>query len=83
MSISFVPERGVGACARRVRAYRISRSPDVPLARIVPDTIAFGLKRGVGMDTMSAFFVRLRLQHSLGCSPTALRGVMHVLEEAV
>jgi DNA-binding IclR family transcriptional regulator len=31
----------------------------------------FGLKRGVGMDTMREFFVRLRLQHHLGCSPTA------------
>src|SRR5207302_10654601 len=29
-----------GACARRVRVYRISRSPDAPSARIVPDTIA-------------------------------------------
>ena len=26
-------------------------------------------------------FVRLRLQHSIGCSPTALRGVMQALEK--
>src|SRR5262245_3360017 len=39
MSMSFCLARGVGTCARRVRVYRISRSPDAPSARIVPDTI--------------------------------------------
>ena len=38
--MSFFLQRGVGACVSRVRVYRISRSPDAPLARIVPDTIA-------------------------------------------
>ena len=31
----------------------------------------FGLKRGVGVDTMSAFFSRLRLERQMGCSPSA------------
>ena len=43
----------------------------------------FGLKRGVGVDTLNEFFVRLRLQHHLGCSPTALRGVMQALEKTI
>ena len=54
------------------------------LTRLVVATLSpFGLKRGVGMDTMSEFFVRLRLQHSMGCSPTALRGVMQALERII
>lgn len=54
------------------------------LTRLVVATLyTFGLKRGVGMDTMSAFFVRLRLQHHLGCSPTALRGVMQTLDKTI
>jgi hypothetical protein len=54
------------------------------LTRLVVATLyTFGLKRGVGIDTMSEFFVRLRLQHHLGCSPTALRRVMQALEKTV
>ena len=54
------------------------------LTRLVVATLyTFGLKRGVGVDTMSKFFVRLRLQHYLGCSPTALRGVMQELERMI
>jgi hypothetical protein len=54
------------------------------LTRLVVATLyTFGLKRGVGMDTMSEFFMRLHLQHSLGCSPTALRGVMQELERTI
>src|SRR4029434_5673049 len=54
------------------------------LTRLVVATLyTFGLKRGVGMDTLSEFFVRLRLQHHLGCSPTALRGVMQAREKSV
>ena len=37
--MSFLLEREISACTRRVRVYRISRSPDAPSARIVPDTI--------------------------------------------
>jgi hypothetical protein len=43
----------------------------------------FGCKRGVTMDTMSEFFVRLRLETQVGCSPSALRGVMQALEAAL
>ena len=35
------------------------------------------------MDTLSEFFVRLRLQHHVGCSPTALRGVRQTLERTI
>jgi Family of unknown function (DUF6399)/IclR helix-turn-helix domain len=54
------------------------------LLRLVVATLyTFGLKRGVGMDTMSEFFARLRLERQVGCSPSALRGVMHALEAAL
>ena len=43
----------------------------------------FGLKRGVGVDTISEFFARLRLDTQVGCSPSALRGVMQRLEATV
>src|SRR6266498_2812141 len=38
MAMSFCREREGGACASRVKFYRISSSPEPP-ARIVPDTI--------------------------------------------
>src|SRR5215467_2197191 len=54
------------------------------LTRLVVATLyTFGLKRGVGMDTMSEFFTRLRLERQVGCSPSALRGVMQALETAI
>src|SRR2546423_13571245 len=54
------------------------------LTRLVGATLyTFGLKRGVGMDTLSEFFARLRLETQVGCSPSALRGVMHALETAL
>ena len=54
------------------------------LTRLVVATLyLFGLKRGVGIDTMSAFFVRLRLETQVGCSPSALRRVMQALEAAL
>ena len=54
------------------------------LTRLVVATLyTFGLKRGVGMDTMSEFFARLRLETQIGCSPSALRGVMQALEAAM
>ena len=54
------------------------------LTRLVVATLyTFGLKRGVGIETMSEFFARLRLATQAGCSPSALQGVMQVLEEAV
>ena len=54
------------------------------LTRLVVATLyTFGLKRGVGMETMSEFFARLHLETQVGCSPSALRGVMQALEAAV
>ena len=50
------------------------------LTRLVVATLyTFGLKRGVGLDTMSEFFARLRLDTQVGCSPSALRGLMQAL----
>jgi hypothetical protein len=43
----------------------------------------FGLKRGVGAETISEFFARLRLETPVGCSPRALRGVMQALEQGI
>ncbi len=54
------------------------------LSRLVVAALyTFGLKRGVGADTISEFFVHLRLETHLGCSPGALRGVMQALEQAI
>jgi hypothetical protein len=51
------------------------------LTRLVVATLyTFGLKRGMGVDTMSAFFARLHLETQGGCSPSALRGVRQTLE---
>jgi hypothetical protein len=54
------------------------------LIRLVVATLfVFGLKRGVGAETLSEFFIRLRLERHVGCSPSALRSVMHTLERVV
>ena len=54
------------------------------LTRLVVATLyCFGCKRGVGLDTMSEFFARLRLETQVGGSPSALRGVMQALEAAL
>jgi hypothetical protein len=51
------------------------------LVRLVVATLfVFGLKRGVGAETLSEFFGRLRLDAHVGCSPSALRTVMHLME---
>jgi IclR helix-turn-helix domain len=51
------------------------------LIRLVVATLfVFGLKRGVGAETISEFFGRLHLEAHVGCSPSALRRVMHTLE---
>src|SRR5687768_12901961 len=47
---------------------------------IVATLFVFGLKRGVGAETLSEFFSRLHLEGHVGCSPSALRTVMHMLE---
>ena len=54
------------------------------LIRLVVATLfVFGLKRGVGAETLSEFFSRLRLDAQIGCSPSALRRVMRTLERHV
>src|SRR4029434_491206 len=54
------------------------------LTRLVVATLyTFGLKRGVGLDTMSECFARLHLEMQVGCSRSALRGVMQALEAAL
>ena len=50
------------------------------LRLLVATLCVFGLKRGVGAATLSEFFDHLRLQGHVGCSPSALRTVMHRLE---
>src|SRR5215467_8666086 len=41
------------------------------LIRLVVATLfVFGLKRGVGAETLSEFFCRLHLEAHLGCSPS-------------
>src|SRR4029450_8036755 len=50
---------------------------------VVAALFIFGLKRGVGAETMSEFFGRLRLAAHIGCSPSALRGVMDMLEAVI
>jgi hypothetical protein len=53
------------------------------LIRLVIATLyTFGLKRGVGAETLSEFFMRVRLDQHVGCSPSALRHLMQVLEQA-
>jgi hypothetical protein len=54
------------------------------LIRLVVATLfVFGLKRGVGAETLSEFFSRLRLEAHVGCSPSALRHVMHTLARLI
>ena len=54
------------------------------LIRLVVATLfVFGLKRGVGAETLSEFFGRLHLEAHVGCSPNALRSVMHTLERII
>jgi len=54
------------------------------LTRLLAATLyTFGLKRGVGLETISEFFTHLHLATQMGCSPSALRGVMQTLEAAL
>src|SRR5262245_44218220 len=54
------------------------------LTRLLAATLyPFGLKRGVGLETISAFFTPLRLATQVGCAPAAWRRVMAVLEAAI
>ena len=50
---------------------------------VVAVLYVFGLKRGVGAETMSAFFACLHLEQHVGCSPSTLRAVMEQLEALI
>lgn len=51
------------------------------LIRLVVATLyTFALKRGVGMETISEFLMRLHLETHVGCSPSALRSLMQKVE---
>lgn len=43
----------------------------------------FGLGRGVGAETMSAFFASVHVDHHLGCSPSTLRSLLGRLEALI
>jgi hypothetical protein len=47
---------------------------------VVAVLYTFGLKRGVGAETMRAFFACLHLEQHVGCAPSTLRAVMDHLE---
>src|SRR5919202_375672 len=54
------------------------------LIRLVGATLfEFGLKRGVGAETLSEFFSRLHLEEQVACSPNTLRTVLHLLERLI
>src|SRR6266478_2612432 len=54
------------------------------LTRLLAATLyTFGLKRGVGLETISEFFTHLQLTTQVGCSPSALRKVMAGLETTI
>jgi AcrR family transcriptional regulator len=54
------------------------------LIRLVAATLfVFGLKRGVGAETISVFFSHLHVEAHVGCSPSALRHIMHTLEALI
>jgi len=47
---------------------------------VVAALYTFGLKRGVGLETLSEFFTHLHLETQVGRSPSALGGVMQALQ---
>jgi hypothetical protein len=53
------------------------------LRLVVAVVYTFGLKGGVGAETISEFFSHLRLETHVGYSPSALRGVMQRLEAVI
>jgi hypothetical protein len=50
---------------------------------VVAVLYTFGLKRGVGAETMREFFACLHLDQHVGCSPSTLRVVMEQLEAVI
>ena len=50
---------------------------------VVATLYTFGLKGGVGAETISECFGRLHLETHVGCSPSVLRGVRQALERVI
>jgi hypothetical protein len=50
---------------------------------VVASLYTFGLKRGVGAESLSEFFTHLHLETHVGCSPSVIRSLMHTLEQAI
>jgi len=50
---------------------------------VVAPLSTFGLKRGVGAETIREFFCRLGLETHVGCAPSALRDVRQELQQAL
>ena len=50
---------------------------------VVAPLSPFGCTRGVGAETIREFCGRLPLETPVGCSPSALRGVMHAGEHVI
>jgi hypothetical protein len=53
------------------------------IRRVVATLYTFSRTRGVGVETISEFFGRLRLETHVGGSPSAVSGVLHALEQAI
>ena len=72
------------ATATRNPGYGKPKDGQRGLTRLVVATLStFGLKRGVGLDTMSECFAHLPLEMLVGCSPSALHGALQALEAAL
>ena len=76
--------RSIAETATRSQSFWETEAGRTWLIRLVVATLfVFGLKRGVGAETLSEFFGRLHLEAHVGCSPSALRRVMHTLERII
>src|SRR5215468_10535610 len=93
-SFFIVLSKSVRCCSVRGRTYltlialkigvtchiAVELSREILYQKTFGRALTFGLKRGVGLETMSEFFTRLHLEAQVGCSPSALRSVMQALE---
>lgn len=59
------------------------RRPSLAQSLVVATLYIFGLKRGVGAETLSKFFMRLHLHAHVGISPTAIRTALQRIETTV
>jgi len=91
-SITQIPKSSVGRHLRAIK--RRQQYPESPfweteagrewLRRLVFAVIyEFGIKGGIGSDSLSSFFHRLRLKEQFGCSASALRTLEVRLREVI